>query len=487
MIEALANESLGYLALSVWLFIFFHGTKIPSRIISPHSLFALGILGLYVVPGIYWSLREWPYGIANYQDGVPKVQMIALLFGLPIFAYRLCRRGAQRVIMPLEKQFTESLRFAGWSGMLFFFLAMLGFAWRIYLFSLGHQGRFEREDPTLFGSADLGFLAGNIGFLSRIFYFAMLLTANKFRRRIAYCTWGLDGLLQVLSLHRYAMLIFLFHSLVFLCMRGFAFTIRRLAVLASAVILTVTVVGYAAVVAPDFLEGNRSYIGPSEVLTVLSTAFSTYSSGSLDRAASGAVQSDADSFMLRAIDDTMFRLYESRSAAAVVPNYPDTYPFLEGETLYPMVFALIPRFFWPGKPEMRNAHLLTFDFMPNDSGLNPLGTLADLYVNGGYVLVFVGGLIGLLILNGLVVKLSTTNVIERMAFSVVYPLIGELLVGANRNVSQRISEGLRLMVVYIFIYYVLKWSYRGMRAVSQARPVADIESASAASAAGASV
>ena len=452
LIEALVP----FLSLIVWILLFLTAKRQALWYLTPVSLFAFGILVFYMVPGTYWSFREWTYGIPDYQDGIVKVQCIALVLGMPLLfqQYFLQRQRSFLALSPIQ---VKQIRFANWAVVLFLNLALLGFLWRIYLFSYGFQGRFERDAPTVLGSEDLGFLVGNIGYYSRIFYFTVILVGSRFQRRCAYAAWIFDAFLQVVTLHRYSILMLIFNSFIFLAFRGFTFTLRRSLVIVAAVLFTLTIVGFSAYLAPDFRSNNSNYIKPLAILSLLSASATSYLGGNFDR---NSLQSDAGMSFVRILDDTMFRLHEGRSAAAVVPHYPNTYPFLNGETIIPVVYALVPRFFWPGKPELRDTHVLTTDFMPGDAGVNPLGTLAELYINGGYILVVAAGLFCIMVFGKLLRKLQTNLILDKIALCVTYPFVAEILVSASKNVSQRLSEGMRMIVVYYFVLVILRMGRR---------------------------
>ena len=451
------NTILTIVNLTIWLCILYNGKKTTTRFLSPYALFAFGVLAFYVVPGIYWNYREWTYSIPNYLDGMPQVHLIAICLGFPMLLCLLI--GRTTPIPVLEYESLSRLKFASWGANIFLLLTALGFAWRISLFTLGFQGRFERSNPTLFGSEDLGFLVGNVGYYCRMFYYVPMLIGTRKQVRLAYIAWVFDGLLQIAALHRYAMLIFIFDSYIFLLLRGQVFSIRRSVLVVSSILFTLTIVGYSAILAPDFQKNDSNFLSPLEVISLLSASTSDYIDGRFNL---HSIQSESSSFLLRTIDDTMFRLYDGRSAAAVVPSYPLIYPYLDGETIIPVIYALIPRFFWPSKPELRDTHVLTTDFMPGDSGVNPLGTLAELYINGGYVLVFFGGIFSTFLFALLLKKLNTTKILQQIAICVTYPFIGEILVSASKNVSQRLSEGLRMILVYYFVLVILKLAYKGI-------------------------
>jgi hypothetical protein len=172
----------------------------------------------------------------------------------------------------------------------------------------------------------------------------------------------------------------------------------------------------------------------------------------------GGYGSDEANLVLRTLDDTMYRLYEARSASAVMINVPEQIPYFYGETFVQALYALVPRYFWPEKPSLNEANLVTQWVMPDDSGFNPTGTLAEFYMNFGFLGVLAGGAVCFL-LCAWAESVLTSRRTKNPAWLCVYPLLAEQFLIANTTFTRRISEGLRgvlVLVLMMLLFWLAK-------------------------------
>ena len=197
-------------ALVCWVTVLLRATRHPLGIASPIALLSTGVLTFYIVPSLYWLLRPWPYNLPTHVEGLSTLQLGAIIQSLPFLVFAEPRSASSNkaatltLVGPASKKRLWSL--AG--------LAMTGLAWRVYLISLGDQGRLQADTITLFGSEDLGFLANAITNYYPVFYICLFAFGTKNQKRVALATWLIDGGLVIMSLHRYAFFLFVLYSFV---------------------------------------------------------------------------------------------------------------------------------------------------------------------------------------------------------------------------------------------------------------------------------
>ena len=93
----------------------------------------------------------------------------------------------------------------------------------------------------------------------------------------------------------------------------------------------------------------------------------------------------------RLLDDTFFRLYDACSASAVMINVPGTIPyFLMGRPSRIFFTLSFPASSGQANQALEVIYMVTTWVMPNDMGVNPLGTIGEFYINFG----FAGDLLG---------------------------------------------------------------------------------------------
>lgn len=439
-IEILA---LSALAALLWGFVMVRSSRGPLGVASPACLYAFGLLLFYILPSMYWQVRPWDYPIPPYYEGLPLVLTGACVMSLP-FVFRLPltnKRNANGPVGPL----IEAGAFGG-ALWVFFIPVALGISWSLFLLTLGHQARLEREAPTIFDSEHLALMLGNIGFYYPICYFVLVALGNNAQRRIGYLVWGFDGLFRFFLLHRSLILIFIFRSVVFSILLGWKIKLRHWVTMLVGIVFIVSILGNVHIFAYEEKPVQSAFLTPPAVLRALEETGFRYLGGGL-KEGHGSRESN---ILLRVIDDVMFRFYDARSASAVMASVPLLIPYYNGETLLHVLYALIPRYFWPEKPDLREIHLVTTWVMPNDSGLNPTGTLAELYMNYGYTAVFLGGFLALILCRWME-RAMTSPRHATLALLSAYPFFAEIFFTANDTVSRRLSEGMRGIVVLIMI------------------------------------
>jgi len=432
----------GLLALVVWIVVWLHAVRSPLAWISPAGLFAFGLLTFYIIPSLYWKCRPWNNPVPPYFEGLYLVLFGAIVLGIPFLFVKFHFKNHRKVVF---RNAEFSLRRFGAGLWLCSVPIVMGLGWKIYLFTLGYQSRLARIEPELFGSKNLAFLFGNIGSYFSAFYFALVLLGNKRQRHVGIIFWVCDGLIQMYTLHRYAMLLFVFRSAVFMAILGLRLKARHWLGMTFFAVFIIAIIGMTPDYAREELSGGRSYVTPAQAADIVGQATRDFWNGK----ASGE-----ESRPLKALDEAMFRLFDARSAAAVMFNVPEVIPYRYGETVLQVFYSMIPRFIWEDKPSLRDIHLITTQVMPDDMGINPVGTIAELYLNGGFVAILLGSIICFAICRSLD-RLLLSRGPKRGIFLCIYPLTIEWIFGANYNFTQRLSEGIHLLIfIWLFGFFI---------------------------------
>jgi len=413
--------------------------------INPITLFGFGVCCFYVIPSIYWFLRPWPYPFPAYQDGLGLVMLGSFILGAPFAFASLLLRGSPP---PQPRRFKPTLNIYGWLLLLPLFA---GIGWRLYLVSLGWQGRLGRDNPTLLGSEDLAYLVGNLPYYLPLCYFALFAFGNRKQRRWGIAFWILDGLVRLYVLHRYEILVFVFHSIVFGVMIGWKPTQKQWAMIGVFAVLLVAVLPAANLIASGVVDSSeRSYLTPGEVTNVFGQTMTSLMNGRFE------TSYGFESGPFAILDNFMLRLFDARSASAVMINVPSTIPYFHGETFRQALYALIPRYIWADKPDLTDINRVTAIVMPLDEGLNPTGTVAELYMNEGFLGVFLGGIACVLLCLWAEKGLRKSETSLAPAFLCVYPFLAELFLAANDSMTQRLAEGGHCILIIV----ILNWYFR---------------------------
>ena len=425
----------GSVALILWGFIWFRAIRRPLGWIGPTSLFALGLLILYIVPSLYWQFRSWSEPYPPYFDGIPLVMTGAILLGVPFLAGSLENRPKQKMLQELFRRQFGIYGRSLWFGLI---PVLSGIGYRLYMFTLGFQGRNIREWPTILGFESLALIVYALTIYFPVFYYPLIAFGNLLQRRVGSLVWIIDGLLQLATLHRWAILLFILRSTVFAALMGWRLKTRHWIGVVLVGIFTIAIIGQAGLLSRDIVDiSNVMYLGPTQVPTVIGMSVKYFSE-------------TASSI----IDEVMFRLYLARSASAVMQSTPDIIPYFYGETFLHILYAWVPRFFWTDKPDMGEVHLLTTLVMPNDSGISPTGTIAELYVNYGFLAIFLGGLLCFIITRWMERALMRGGRNSRV-WLCVYPGVCMWIIWADANLSQRLTESLRMLLIFGAVWLLL--------------------------------
>lgn len=447
---------LGIISIAVWGFVWYRSYRSsPLRWASPTCLFASGLLLFYIIPPLYWQFRPWNYSVPPYFEGLSLVLGSAGLVGLPFFLGALLSVGQKRNSQPIFQLRTEKFGRRLW---VFLLPVLIGVWWRIYLLTLGHQARLSRKIPSLLGSESLALIVGNFSYYYAPCYFILVAFGNRRQRQVGIILWVMDGLFQIFLLHRYWIFLFILRSLIFVTLLGVKVRLRHWIVVGLFGVFVMAVIGQSHILTYDRVTDERSFLTIPKVAGVLQETSAGYARGVFQ----GGSSSDETNVLLRALDDTMYRLYDARSASAVMINVPDVIPYFYGKTLIHVFYSLVPRYFWPGKPSLIEIHKVTTWVMPNDSGWNPTGTLAEFYMNYGFLAVLIGGIACFFLCRGFD-RLVKRKLIISPAWLCIYPILAEQFLFASSNFTRRICESIRGLVVLALIALLLSFAKRRVR------------------------
>jgi hypothetical protein len=447
----------GVFTLLLWGFVWYQACKGPLRWAMPTSLFAMGNILFYIFPSLYWQFRPWSFRYPSYFDGLPLVLTGFLLLAVPFFLSAVAKMGRKRVNRT-KIQLTELRSDAlPW---IFVLIVFIGVGWRIYLLSLGFQARLSRENPTIMGSESLALMVGNFSYYYPICYFALSVFGNKLWRRIGILFWVMDGLLQLYTLHRYAILIFVLRSVILLGLIGLKIRLRYWAVVSIFMIAVVSFVGWSHQFTYNLNTQDKPYLSMTQVVELIKiTGIDYFTEARQTEAATNVV--------VEALDVTMERAYEARSASAVMMGVPDVIPYFNGKTFTQVFYSFIPRYFWEEKPDLGDIQAVTTLVMPDDLGINPAGSLAELYMNFGFVAVFIGGVLCFFICKWTDYIITRKNI--GLPIICVYPIIAELFLAANMSLTRRLSEGVRGLIV-VWLITMLYKRYQQMKRKKMIQP-----------------
>lgn len=446
---------IGGIALVLWSFVWRQAfLRSPLRWASPTCLFASGLLFFYIIPSLYWQLRPWTYYFPPYFKGLPLVLGSTLILGLP-FLWGALFGIERKIIRQPTIQFSKE-KF-GQSLWVFFPPIIIGIGWRIYLLTLGWQGRLAREIPQLLGSNNLALIVHNFWYYCPAFYFVLVACGNKVQRRIGRAFWIIDGLFVLTLMSRHIILRFVLISLVFFVLRGRKIILRQWVVIGIFTVFVLSIIGMSQSFMGEHLLYNKKFLNVLGVAKVVKKGTTSYFT---EQAWGRHISTDSNPFF-RSLDDTMYRLYDARSASAVIMNVPDVIPYFYGKTLIHIFYAFIPRYFWSEKPYLDDIHRVTYWVMFPESG-NSAGTLAELYMNYGFFAVLLGGITSFLLCRW------GDRIVGRKkgvspALLCMYPILAEQYIHASHNFTQRICEGIRGLLVLALIMFLLWFNKRYFR------------------------
>jgi hypothetical protein len=421
----------GSFALTMWSFILRRSLRSPLNWVSPVSLFSMGLLLMYIIPTIFWQFRSWKEIVPPYYEGLPLVMIGAIVLGIPFLLDSL-RKRSKPVSLP-------SIFFYGHGryGKLLWILIVpvfLAFALQIYMFTLGHQGRGVREELIVMGSITLASIVFELVKISSVFYFALIAFGTRFQRQVGYILLFSDGLLQLTTLHRWLILVFILRTAVFFVLMNWKINIRKSVFIGILIAFTIVVIGDAGMLILYKSKGIIAVSGPVEIGDVIIEA-------------TGKVVTGQSS----SIDKIMYRLNMARSASAVMDSVPNYLPFTYGDSALHMIYAFIPRFFWPEKPSLAALHSITIKVMPDDMGISPLGTIAELYMNFNFFAVFLGGILFLFICRWLERSILSGGRTSQ-TWICVYPAMALWVFWADANFSQRLAKMVHIIMIFVALW-----------------------------------
>jgi len=416
--------------------------------ISPTCLFSLGIGIFYIIPSIYWMFRPWSSDVPVYFEGIWIVMLSAIILGLPFLFYAIQRKKGDN-LLPMTDFILRSRSFSNTLSWAFAVLSIVSIFFEVAKLLAGNQSRLGTNQVELFGSTDLGYLIiENLLTIWPIFYIFLIFFGGKKARVLGMYLLVADGIISISTLQRTQILNFLLYASVVMGFLGHKLSIKKSMFIVFITIFTMTIVGNT----PKFVRNYVEYYGVESINVI--EVFGILNDSLVDSI------NRSESNLLKYSDLTFERLYEARSASAVMISVPDKINYQYGATMLHLFYALVPRFFWPEKPSLREIHLFTVDVMPNDQGINPLGTLGEFYINFGFIFVFFGGFMSLwcchFIENRFVKYYLSNKQKKLMALILIYPISAIWIFGAAYNFTQRLSEGIRLAVVFFCLYLLFR-------------------------------
>lgn len=451
----------GVVALTLWIVIIYVNVlKNPLGWITPTCLFGGGLLMFYIVPSLYWQFRPWHYDIYHYFEGLPLVLIAATIFSFPFLIDIFNNSSYPRFERNQKKSIFQETTFRKFWWLLLIPICT-GVLLRIQLFTLGWQGRLKHEVPLLLNSASLALIFRNFATYFPICYFALTWLGDKKHKQFGIIAWGIDGLLRIYSMHRYEILLFVFHSIIY--MHLMQLKISKMVWIGIAIFcsLVIVIFGYSHYFAYKIMSPEQNYLSIKQVTEIITITSKNYFQKDDHTPEFGSKESN---IILKTIDDFMYRLYDARSESAVMKSIPQKIPYYYGKTFVHILYAFIPRYFYVDKPNLREIHFITTKVMKSDSGINPLGTMAEFYLNFGFFGVFLGGIICFFLCRwGDMMILKYKKSSWNIALICTFPFLADLYWAANFNFTQRLCEGLRailvaflMLIIFLFIIKIIK-------------------------------
>lgn len=413
-----------------------NSSKVPYKINSPIVVSLYGVFLFYVLPVFYWinNIEEWPFNKPSYYEGFYEVQICIALFLIPIF---FVSRKAN-FNLRIDKVFFPPLKLL----LLYVIVIFIIFNSYYETFILGNQGRFEFQSYE--SSSILYLLTSLIHDYGLCFILCLYLSHNKKVRKSSIILLVIYFIPTLLSFHRFAILIFFFQLFVFFVSVG-DFKIKPLKFILISVIGLIFVVGFIGRFGIEgivFLSDHNGPIAFVDILTITKNVITNFSFTSEIRPSIW--------------DEIFLRLNQSRSASAVIHNFTLQSKYLLGYTFISVFFFFIPRYIYPDKPDMSSVHLITTEFMGEDfGGVNPLGSIAELFINFGY-----WGIIPISILfhSFFILYVKLINKIKENAslFVAFYPYFAFMFFAFDLNLSQRVVQIAKGLLVYFVFYFIVK-------------------------------
>src|SRR3989339_2228265 len=439
---------LGFVSLIMWAYVWYNSkSRSPFGWASPTSIFVLGLVLFYIIPSLYWQFRPWTFMFYDYFDGLSLVFTGTIVFCIPFVINVIIERKNTHITK------SYNIEKGSYGNNLYIILVPLaiGIGWRIFLVTLGWQGRLERSAPSIFGSESLALIIQNFGYYYPVCYFLLIAYGNRMQNSIGKYIWVFDGFFVLFIMSRTMISRYVLISLVFMVINKSKVSKKQWVLSGLFIIFLFSVIGMSQTSLTGNIAGDKKYVNPEGVVETLSTGTKSYYEEGFFEYSASSTESNP---FLRNIDDTMFRFYDARSLSATMVYYKQNNCFLNGKSFLHIIYTFMPRYFWKDKPSLSEIHSITDETMYPET-CNPLGTIGELYCNFGFLGVFIGGIVCMLLCSYL--ESYIRNIKEMLPhFICIYPLFTEILILSSFNFSQRIAEGIRAIMVMTLIAIMLK-------------------------------
>lgn len=412
-------------------------SDIPYKINSPIVVSLYGVFLFYVMPLFYWLNNEWPFNMPSYTEGSLDVQICIFLFLMPLIFF------PRNIIFNINIYKIKYNR----KSLLSLIIIILGVILNAYYetFILGNQGRFEFQS---YDSSSFSYLLTSLFHdYGLCFILCLYLSDKKNIIKFANISLLLYFIPTLLSFHRFAILIFFFQLFIFFILIK-KINIKPLKLLTYSIFGLIFIIGFIGRFGIEgivYLSNHNTSAGSlsiSDIVTITKNVFINFS---------------FTTTIKPSIWDEMFlRLNQSRSAAAVIHNFSTQSSFYLGFTFLSVFFFFIPRYIYPNKPDMSSTHLITVDFMGTDfGGVNPLGSIAEVYINFGFY-----GIIPISILFHLffifLIRIFVYFKDKLLLFVAFYPYFAFMFFAFDLNLSQRIVQLSKATFFLILISFFIK-------------------------------
>jgi hypothetical protein len=436
----------GLLALYLWWFPFLYEVSSGRvQIINTQNLMAMGFTLLFVVPGIYIAANADVFEAVRdqYTDYYPQaLALISIAGGAFIGGFFAARDLLRRV--PSGKLEERSVSSSALNVML---ITMLTIIWcaRIYLLSTGtyyHTLRTDFQEENYGVLAVLYTLESIGGVVVMVAIIQGLCGRWQGRAIFLMAIVGADILWYLAAAQKASVFRVVFALVV--CLLLYREISRRnrwlLAggVFAVIIILIPLMNAYIRVL-------NIVQHDPTEIVGI---------SGTLDNVAEAF--SIVGESRLGPFDDAMQRLGDIRSLGAVYYAVPSHVNYIWGESYLGILFAFVPHFLWPGKPDFEIRLELMREILPLQTiASSPLTLVGEAFVNFSY-----GGIVGVFFLVGVLAQIFNYFVVDRATVNPWYGALiaveGSRIIWTSMILGQVITPLLRILVVAVIFSHLLQ-------------------------------
>jgi len=420
----------------IFFLIYSSKSRVLYKIDSPIVVSLYGIFMFYVFPVFYWLFNDWPFNTPTYFEGQKEVQFSIMLFLIPL------------LIFPKNIKFNFQTQLVKYSKksiyLIYFIVALVLFNSFYETFILGNQGRFEFQS---YESDSIFYLATSLFHDYGLCFIFLLFLSDDYRvRRNGNILLVILFIPTLLSFHRFAILIYCFQIFIFFILTN-RFTIKPFKLLLYSFLGIIFIVGFIGRFGIEgivYLSDHNTSSGSlsfSDILIITKNVISNFSF--------------TTNIKPSIWDEIFLRLNQSRSASAVIHNFTNQSNFYFGLTFVSLFFFFIPRFIFPSKPDMSSVHLITTEFMGTDfGGVNPLGSIAEVYINFGYY-----GIMPISILFHfffiLLIKLIHFLKNKITYFICFYPYFAFMFFAFDLNLSQRIVQLSKATFFFLIVTFFI--------------------------------